>query len=134
MSDFGILDEFWNSGSNSGGLVRDCKHGITWFDADPGAGDWDEGELEDLLKKAEENPEKYRVGLNGVHDTNQLGMHWVWGCVKCMEEAKKYQDFIWAHRYAISSFLNARLKNLAKETAREKERLTIAESDTPKPN
>lgn len=120
-----ILDEFWHSGNCSGGIVRDCKHGITFFEDSPRAGDWDEGELENLIEQAKKDPEHYVALGQSAHFTYLFGMEWCWDCEKCLEEALKYQTFIWGYRYSIASFLNQRLANVATEAVGEKEQLSV---------
>lgn len=119
-----VEDEFWQAGNCTGSIARDCRHGITFFHDDPTAGDWEPNELKNLQEKAKKDI--HYVGLNGdPHFTEMFGFEWCWSCAKCLEEALKYQNFIWNNRQAISSFLNHKLEKVAKQTAKEKEQFTI---------
>lgn len=76
---------------------------------------YEEGELEDLLAKAKENPDKY------IEDASSDSIPWgrldggqaVWGC-PC-NKPRKYEDFIVRHRWIIEAFLTARSRKLEEE-------------------
>lgn len=120
-----VTNELWHAGSTTGGLVRDCdKHGKVFFDFNEDAGDWEDGELEELLAKQEKNPEKYK-SCDGVHSCYMFGREWVWDCDECQKELLGIQEFIWSNRHSIASFLNARLSKEAKRAATEKDNLSV---------
>lgn len=125
IEDDELWDEFWHAGNAGGSCAGTCKHGITFFDLN---GEFmEEGELEKLTAKAEADPERY-VGIDGgTHMVDMLGTEWHWTCQKCRAEALRYQEFIWGNRGSISRFLNARLKTVAEQAARELKDQTIAE-------
>lgn len=103
-----VTDALWYAGGTGGGIVRTCPHEITFFDG--GSNSFDEGELEGLLEKAKTSPEKY-VELDGdAHSSFLFGQEWVWECKECQASLLKHEDFIWGNRRAISTFLNAKLK------------------------
>lgn len=118
-----ILDEFWHAGATTGSIVRRCKHGITWFHDDEGAGDWGEGELETLRRDVL----NLKTGAldRDAYFTEQLGEEWCFSCQKCRREILQWQNFLWNHRYSISSYLNERLKLEAERSAKEKKECTI---------
>ena len=55
-----MFEDAFHSGTS--GCVRTCDCGITYFDEDDTAIDWDERELEDLQLNAKKNPAKYVPG------------------------------------------------------------------------
>ncbi len=70
-------------------------------------GNFEEGELEDLRKKAKKEPKKYIE-----HDYSSIewgyldGKQYVVDC-EC-NGARRYEDFIWNHRYLILNYLDRR--------------------------
>ncbi len=102
-----IMEEVVGNISGGGSLVIDCSCGRTHFASRPGGGDWEEGELEDLRRKAKEKPDSY------IEDPTYDYISWkcinnrplIPGC-PCQWE-KKYADFIIGHRELIVLFLKA---------------------------
>lgn len=95
--------------SRCGGCVRTCECGITHFDSF-NIYDWEDGELEDLQKKAKETPKKYfehdcAIGTIGIN-----GIEIVYGCT--CDLAKKYETFLISHGALIAEYLNKRAKML----------------------
>ena len=109
-------DEFIQAFCHTGSCCILCELcGTTIFTT------WDEGcfdsmeEIEDLKKKAKEQPLKYQEMSNvssicfGVIDGKQ--------CVpdhsdKCDEKIAKHEQWILNHRYIIADYLNARAKSI----------------------
>lgn len=124
IEDHELWDEFWHAGACGGSICGTCDHGITFFH-DEELGAFEEGELEKLRAKAVADPENY-IGLGGdTHMTEMLGKVWHWDCQKCRAEALRYMEFIWGNRGSISRFLNARLKTVADNAARNLKEQTI---------
>ena len=87
--------------------------GRTHFLAGIGHGDYYEGELEELLKRQKENPDKYIAYYDdaGIPFAIFCGKQLVYGCpCNDSEELKKYEDFIWGHRFKIARYLRDRTK------------------------
>lgn len=94
------------------GSVRTCECGITYFDGF-NHWDWNEGELEDLRKKAKADPEKY-VEIDCAAGCYQIdGREYVWDC-PC-NGGYKYQHFLLRHATRILAFLEAHAKRLEEE-------------------
>lgn len=125
IDDTDLWDEFWHAGQCGGSCASDCKHGITFFDAN---GEFmEEGELEELTAKAAADPEHYVALDGGTHMTEMLGNVWHWDCKKCRAEAHRYLEFIWDNRHDIARFINARLATEEKEAIRDRAEHTIKE-------
>jgi len=106
-----LFDDIFASGC--GGCERTCACGIHWFDIQDGW-DWEEGELEDLKKKAAEDPEKYKESDGSVGTVEIDDQEIVYGCT--CDYAWKYEQFIISHGRQIARYLNERAKAL-RETA-----------------
>lgn len=69
-------------------------------------GYFDEGELEELERKAEKEPDKYidngdcTVGFGEID-----GVQFVYGCPCEMKSLYKYEAFVWSHRFQVIKFL-----------------------------
>lgn len=75
--------------------------------------DWKEGELEDLLKKAEINPDKYvNHGDESVSFGELDGIQAVYDC-PC-NRASQYEAFVWDNRFMIAEYFEARAKSLSR--------------------
>lgn len=102
-----IMEEVVSGLSGGGSLAIDCSCGRTHFASHNGTGDWEDGELEDLQRKAKENPDSY------IEDPTCDYISWkmlnnrplIPGC-PCGWE-KKMADFIVGHRELIVLFLKA---------------------------
>jgi hypothetical protein len=99
-------EKFWDSVIDSGSIVITCGFcDRTHFVSD---GAYDEGELEELREKAEKYPDKYIE--NAMADSIRWG--YIGGKQAVYEcpcnEARKYEDFIWAHRHLIVKYLRGR--------------------------
>lgn len=82
-----------------------CGCGRTYF-ASLECGWSEDGELERLQQQALVEPDKYiDTGHSGVSTTN-LGIEYVHECV-CGTE-RRYEDWIWSHRRAITEYIKAR--------------------------
>jgi hypothetical protein len=125
IEDAELWDEFWDSGNRTGSAVRDCKHGITWFNPDDN-GCFDDGELEDLWAKAAAKPDQYRA-TDGVHFTEIMGHEWCWSCQKCRAEALRYQTILWSNRHFLGDFLNSKLNSEFKKAREELNHLSVNE-------
>lgn len=89
-----------------GSYVATCQCGRTYFASKEG-GAFEGAELDELMAKAAAEPEKYiDTGDEGMSWVD-LGNEYVHGCA-CGTE-KRYEDWIWAHRHAISKYLKARI-------------------------
>jgi len=99
-------DEFTEAFSaRIGSISGTCEFcGRTYF-SDQGYG-YDEGELEELRRKAAENPDKFIEWEGGPGFVDVDGRHWVVGC-EC-NAPRRYEDWIWAHRWKIADYLKAR--------------------------
>ena len=98
--------------SRSGGIVRTCTCGITYFDySSPNY--YDEGELEELKKNQAANPEKYIAEYGSISTMTTNNLEYVIDC-KC-GMARKYEDFIIRDSRKIVDYLNARSKMLMEE-------------------
>ncbi len=116
-----VSEEFWRSFISAGSLVIDCEYcGKTYF-ATWKENIYEEGELEELRAKAEENPEKYHEWSDA--DTISWGIlngkQVVYEC--CNDEVAKYEQFIWNHRYSIASYLKVRTDKMVEKAKMEKE-------------
>ena len=106
-------DEFMDAVREGGGIRRQCEAcGRECFEDDEGAGSWEEGELENLRKKAEKNPDQY-VAMARVESGTMNGKEVVVNC-PC-NFLKKYEDFIWAHRHVIAKYIAVRAKQRAEK-------------------
>jgi len=111
---------------NAGSLVIDCELcGRTHF-ATMESGIYGEGELEELLEKAKNNPEKY------IQDPSYDMISWgtidgkqaVIGC-PC-NGLRKYEDFIWHNRTVILEYLERRTAETLKRAKRDVENVERA--------
>jgi hypothetical protein len=86
-----------------------------------GRGSYEEGELEALRKKAQEQPDKYVdwTEYDGVSLGEIDGKRFVLGC--CPENLRKYEDWILAHRRNIVEYLKTRAKERLDQAKREAE-------------
>ena len=98
------------------GIVRTCACGRTHFDSSDNMSSWEEGELEGLLKKAQEHPNMYIDCDHSIGTMNINGVEVVYDC-KC-DIAQKYENFILNNAKQIAQYLNKRAKML-RETANE---------------
>lgn len=105
--------------SGSGGSVRTCVCGVTWFDGSQlGCWDWEPGELEELKEKAEKDPEHYREVDYTVSTLNPNGEEIVDGCT--CDRARKYEEFLQDEGGRIAEYLNKRAAELEAEAAKMK--------------
>ena len=106
---------FWDVFTNSGHICIDCGCGRVHFSRQPSAGSWEEGELEDLLKKEEENPDRY-IGTNddSVSVAPIQGVPLCYGC-PC-GQAARYEKFILQHEDEIIDYYK-RKSTMASEEA-----------------
>lgn len=89
-------------------------------------GNFNEGELEELRKKAKEKPEKYIEWPDSSsisHGTIE-GKQAVWGC-EC-NGMFKYENFIWTHRYLIAEYLMKRANDEAQTAKEDLDKLGVA--------
>lgn len=91
--------------SHCAGPVRDCVCGITHFDTCNNY-DWEDGELEGLIEKAETQPDKYRASDGAVGTIEINGIEIVWGCT--CDKAKKYETFLIEEGPRIIEYLRRR--------------------------
>lgn len=104
--------------SHSGGGCRaDCQFcGRITYDSS-GIWDWDEGELEDLNKRNDEDSDKVIAVDYAVPIAYLDGKQYVIGC-PC-NSGRKYEDWIWNHRDLIAEYFNLRTKRILDESKRE---------------
>ena len=105
-------EEFYRAAVSAGSLVIDCEYcGKTYF-ATENEGIYEEGELEELREKAEKEPDKYIEDPS--YDTISWGIlngkQFVYEC--CEEEVAKFEQFIWNHRFIITSYIRAKADKL----------------------
>lgn len=98
-----VEELFRNAFGGSGSIRASCACGREHFEPE---GDFDEGELEDLLRKQSLDHDKY-VCQDSVSLINVAGNQFVFGC-PC-KGWEPYANFIWNHRYPIIAFLTARI-------------------------
>lgn len=100
-------EEFEDAAIIGGGIYDTCSCGITHFTTNADF-DYEEGELEDLKVRAEKNPELYIGYYDGssVYTTRIGGEILVVGCL--CNRLRRYEDFIWHHRYIIAKYLTKR--------------------------
>lgn len=98
--------------SRCGGCERQCECGIVHFDSYNFA-DWDDGELEELQKRAKKEPEKYVEHDHSVSTLSIGGQEIVCGCT--CENAHRYENFILSHASQLAEYLNKRSEKLKKE-------------------
>lgn len=119
-------DMFLYSLSRSGGCVRTCDHGITFFDGgNSGHWDFEPGELEKLLRKQELNPGEYVSVDGGPESADCNGTVFVLDCDKCMNDLARYEYFVWSHRWQIKDFMLAKARHY-RELAKEAEETAAA--------
>lgn len=100
---------FWDALQGGGTLVTQCgRCGRTHFCPNTDL-DWEGGELEGLLAKAAEAPDKYVVDYDNhsVAVGEIDGVILPWGC-PC-HTAARYESFIWNERELIMKYLNKRI-------------------------
>ena len=97
--------------SNSSGCVRVCECGRTNYDY-YNTWDWEKNELENLIAKAESEPEKYIGHDYSISTMIVNGKEIVMGC-PC-NSARPYEDFLISHACQIAKFLNAYSDELTK--------------------
>ena len=116
-------DLFLDVIQNTGGIRRECEFcGRVFFEDDEGAGDWESGELEELRRRAKEEPDKV-FGCDSVHSGTIDGKDYVLGC-PC-NAVRRHEDFIWGHRRLIMDFISRKVKDMV-ERALEDEGLSDA--------
>lgn len=93
----------------SGGVLRTCACGITWFDeASPEC--FESGELERLQELAKEKPDKYKTTDYSIGLLEIGGQQIVIDCV--CDKAEKYEKFIVLNAEKIAEYLRGRSKLL----------------------
>lgn len=81
--------------------MTDCICGRVNFVTDEGAGTWDENELEGLLKKHSERPDRYVAHHNeSTVSVSSIGI--VWGCDCGM--SLRYENFLINNESSILSY------------------------------
>lgn len=112
-------EEFLESLRKNGGCIRDCPHGVTFFDGDnDGSWDWEEGERESLLAKSKVNPEKYRSIGGGPTCARFDGRDFVLDCVLCLDRLAAYEAFLIHSADAVARFYAAYAKSLEEDAAK----------------
>jgi hypothetical protein len=106
-------DEFMRAVCGHGALCSvECEHCERVHFVGTGYGDYEDGELEDLRTNAQKTPGKYIEHNDydsidwGYIDGKQV----VWGC-PC-NSARRYEQWIWGHRYAIAKYLRLRAEDV----------------------
>jgi hypothetical protein len=103
-----VSDEFFDALARHGTICGVCHCGRVHFAS------WDtgfyEGELEDLLAKAGNDPKKYIEHCDTSVDIARIdGKDFVYDC-PC-EELVRYEQFVWTYREEILKYLIARHEN-----------------------
>lgn len=101
-------DTFQDAFCDSGTPQQQCDFcGRISFDSN---GEFmEEGELESLLQKSKETPDKYHPVDGGVSFGHINGKTCVYGC-PC-NALRNYENFIWDHRIEISDYLRRRTED-----------------------
>ncbi len=83
-----------------------------FLDAPDYHGDYEEGELEELHKKNEKDPDKYIVHYkcDAIGHGEFLGKQIVHGCPCNEKSLQGYVDHYWSHRRILAAFLKAKAK------------------------
>jgi hypothetical protein len=104
---------FWNALTGGGSMVVTCEHCGRTFFGTYHEGWYDEGELEELREKARQFPERYieDVAYDSYSHGHVDGKTLVYGC-PC-NAGRRYEDWIWNHRYLIASYLKERAADAA---------------------
>lgn len=90
--------------------MRDCECGRVHFDTSLHGGDYEPGELDGLLRKQEEKPDKYVSDNSSVTGIEINGKFFADGC-PC-DGAVAYEGFLKDHAALIAEYLNGRAKEL----------------------
>jgi hypothetical protein len=108
--------DFWGAFAGGGSLVVTCACGRTHFPANTSL-DYDEGELESLLKRAAAERDKYVVDYRndsiGVLDVGNI---LAWNC-PCRNDAR-YERFIWEYRDQIVDYYRVRAERMKERCER----------------
>lgn len=114
QSDTPPSDEFIRSFVHSGGCREVCDCGREHFSEDK-SWTYEEGELEDLLGRAAENPDAFVSHGEFTIERMELGGRiFVVDC-PC-NSARPYEIFIWDNRSDIAKYLEERVKRMAQES------------------
>jgi len=105
---------FWDSFTIAGSICIECACGRTHFSRQEDAGTWEEGELEGLLQKEQEKPDRY-IGTDddSVATASIQGVPICYGC-PC-GTAAKYERFIIDNESEIIEYLKAKSEAKRKE-------------------
>ena len=95
--------------SHSGGCVRDCACGRTYFNPD-GGWDWGQGELEELRRRAAEHPDQCVEVDYTVTAMVVGGEEIVDGC--CCDLARWYENLICQYSAQITTYYRGRAEAL----------------------
>jgi hypothetical protein len=106
---------------HSGSLIIDCGLcGVTHFAEDASPGDWEEGELKELMAKKKLRPNDYMGWpCHSVSWGNFLGYQIVPGC-PC-RKARRLEDILWGSRRIIMEYMKKRSDNDFEVAKRQKE-------------
>ena len=111
--------EFIDAIRHAGSLVITCEFCDRTYFCTWGNGDYEEGELEELRKQAEKDPDKYIE----IHDDDATSWGHIDGkqfVINCpCNSARKYEDWILDHRWVIAEYFKNRAKRLKKDLERE---------------
>lgn len=117
--------EFQGAFTYAGSIVVVCDFcGRTHFANSANAGDWEDGELERLREQEREDPSKV-MGW----DADSIGRGVIEGrefaeCCPC-REIRRYEDFIWDHRYEILTYIQERSRRNIERAKAEAEDLVV---------
>lgn len=101
-----VSQEFYDAFQTGGTCRAACDGcGRVYFGSD-GHWDWEHGELEGLLKSSKDEPDKYIDIGDTVRYLDLGGRIFVDECECGM--ARKYENFIWAHKESILRYLKVR--------------------------
>ncbi len=120
-------EHFENAFRGGGGIRAECDFcGRVHFTTLPFAGDWEEGEFESLIERAENNPDQYIA--EGRYDSitygTLAGRTYVLDCPCVEEKVLPYENFIWNYRHQILSYHQMRTKSERDEAERNHEEVS----------
>ena len=105
-------NEFVRAVGSDCSVVADCELcGRTHFCNDQFAGYDDDDELEKLLEKHKENPDKFVAQAGSIGYGTINGKQAVMNC-QC-NRLREFEDWIWLHRHIVARYVEARTRNRA---------------------
>jgi len=113
--------------TDTSSIWAECEFcGRTFFEDDPGAGDWEAGELEGLQERAARSPHLV-IAMDHVAQGRLNGKTGVFGC-PC-NWATQYEEFIWGHRRFIMDYISAKVKGIVERALEDEGKAEQASGD-----